>query len=427
MQPPSRVRKPSSRLIESQQATEGRKQRQRQKPGKQQPKKKQEGKKRKIDEEASKQEGAKRGGKKQKVDEEAAVVVPDSNFVAIEAGTDKKEISKGKRGAGRKRKAEGVTTSGVEGVLEEMVEEAVKEVEGKGEEEEIATAIEGGGGEGQQPKRKRARRGRKGKKGGRKAKKEAPPPAPTKKVPRPKRVRPWDSDDDLPPFTRPSGPAFEAVPMEILKDFLGEEERFHLSLLPEHNLNAREGVPAPPTNATKYDVAWLIDAIREDGHHEQEYPAARTKIPNPPEMREEMEMIAAKEEQLEADLNTITEIRYRRRRGGYSLTLSVTVGQRLHSIETNLSMLREFRGEREEWWEERRRRAEDEDREEEERRVNLLRGLCGAGGSEAPMDTRKNPVPAPPPVPKNRRRKATVFEEPVGKRRRTRRGGSGEG
>lgn len=146
-----------------------------------------------------------------------------------------------------------------------------------------------------------------------------------------------ESEDDEPEEKNVRRPVrSEKVPMEILKDCIEEEERFHLSLSPEHNLNLPEGSPATPIDATKYDVGWLIDAIRGCTPVDREYSEhgdIQSSVPNPLDMREEMEMMAAKEEQLEADLETMNEIRYKKRGRRPSLTLSVTVGKRLYCIE----------------------------------------------------------------------------------------------
>ncbi|KAK6351772.1 hypothetical protein TWF718_004918 [Orbilia javanica] len=149
------------------------------------------------------------------------------------------------------------------------------------------------------------------------------------------------------------------VPMKILKGCIDSQERLHLSSDPQHSLNSPDGSPVPPPDATKYDVDWLIDAIRESKPIYRQY----TKLNNRPDtkhgnisasdpldMKEEMEIIAAKEKQLEADFETLQEIRYKERGQKPSLTLSVNIGQRLYCIERNLEVLREFKEEREEYW-----------------------------------------------------------------------------
>lgn len=178
----------------------------------------------------------------------------------------------------------------------------------------------------------------------------------------------------------------------------------------EFNLNAPEGNPAAPANATKYDVDWLIEDIRSANPVIREYDDAEPVVSNPLKMKEEMEMISAKEEQLESDLETLIEMRYKKREKA-SLSLSVTIGQRLHLIEKNLQTLREFRAEREEYWEERRlKEQEDEDIERalaeslkvlqefnSEREKNKLR----------PKTAHQEPLAPPPPpqvVPRKRGR-----------------------
>ncbi|KAF3308285.1 hypothetical protein TWF173_001552 [Orbilia oligospora] len=160
----------------------------------------------------------------------------------------------------------------------------------------------------------------------------------------------------------------EKVPLEILKDCIEEEERFHLSLSSEHNLNSPDGSPAAPPDATKYDVDWFINAIRGAkpiGREYSEENETRRKVSNPFDMAEEMEMIAAKEEQLEADLETMNEIRFRQRKSRPSLTLSVTVGKRIYCIEKNLDMLRDFRVERERYWKKKQKTEETMKQEKE--------------------------------------------------------------
>ncbi|KAF3261711.1 hypothetical protein TWF192_008171 [Orbilia oligospora] len=206
----------------------------------------------------------------------------------------------------------------------------------------------------------------------------------------------------------------EKVPLEILKDCIEEEERFHLSLSSEHNLNSPDGSPAAPPDATKYDVGWFIDAIRGAkpiGREYGEENETRRKVSNPFDMAEEMEMIAAKEEQLEADLETMNEIRFRQRKSRPSLTLSVTVGKRIYCIEKNLDMLRDFRVEREKYWE-RKQKAEETMKQEEELQEGLKilhafnanrenNKLRPKANQKKPLDSR-SPPPPPQVVPRKR-------------------------
>ncbi|KAK6517321.1 hypothetical protein TWF281_003978 [Arthrobotrys megalospora] len=192
------------------------------------------------------------------------------------------------------------------------------------------------------------------------------------------------------------------VPTSILSGYLDEEELRHLSPDPVFNLNAPEGNPAVPANATKYDVDWLIEDIRSANPVIREYDNAESVLSNPLKMEEEMEVIGAKVEQLESDLETLTEIRYKKREKT-SLSLSVTIGQRLHLIEKNLQTLKEFRSEREEYWEERQLREQEEEDIERalaeslktlkefnaEREKNKLR----------PKTAHQEPVAPPPPPP----------------------------
>ncbi|KAF3078207.1 hypothetical protein TWF102_003771 [Orbilia oligospora] len=197
----------------------------------------------------------------------------------------------------------------------------------------------------------------------------------------------------------------EKVPLEILKDCIEEEERFHLSLSSEHNLNSPDGSPAAPPDATKYDVGWLIDAIRGAkpiGREYSEENETRRKVSNPFDMAEEMEMIAAKEEQLEADLETMNEIRFRQRKSRPSLTLSVTVGKRIYCIEKNLDMLRDFRVERERYWK-RKQKAEETMKQEEELQEGLK--ILHAFNADRennklrPKASQKKPLDSPSPSP----------------------------
>ncbi|KAK6499261.1 hypothetical protein TWF506_003888 [Arthrobotrys conoides] len=214
-------------------------------------------------------------------------------------------------------------------------------------------------------------------------------------------------DEELTKKTRARRPVrAEKVPMEYFKDCIEDETRFHLSLSLEHNLNAPEGSPEVPPGATKYDIDWLINAIREGTPITRIYSKSnevRSSVSDPSDKAEEMEIISAKQCQLRKDYEKMHMIQIKNRNQKQTTLLRLAIENRISCLDENLDLLRDFRAEREEYWQ--RKEEEDDMMEEEEElqeKVKILHAFNAdrENNKLRPKVHHQKPVDSPSPLPR---------------------------